>query len=303
METKSSAASPKEGQMKDRLAIGELRRRWFVGGLLAFTAASALLAGSGLALAADPPAREAALRLDVISGTNVKRVTLAPKAVERLGIELGAVREETIVRKQMVGGEIVTVPRQVPVAQAPAGPSMGGAVFRPATAPASSAATAQVVDVGGTWIRVALSERELAKIAQDAPSRVLPLLGRAGVGVPAQPSKMPVITDPRRASVVLHYIVDEKVQGLQVGQRVRVELPLAGSAARLKVVPYGAVLYDAQGQGWVYTNPEANVFVRQKVDIEDIENDLAILSSGPATGTSVVTVGAMLLYGAETQGK
>lgn len=66
------------------------------------------------------------------------------------------------------------------------------------------------------------------------------------------------------------------------------------------VVPYAAVLYGLQGETWVYTNGEPLVFVRQSINVDYIEGDLAVLVEGPAVGTEVVTVGGALLYGAET---
>lgn len=65
------------------------------------------------------------------------------------------------------------------------------------------------------------------------------------------------------------------------------------------VVPYGAIFYDSMGNGWVYTNPEGLSYVRAAVTIERIEGDIAILTSGPAIGTKVVSQGAALLYGTE----
>jgi hypothetical protein len=66
-----------------------------------------------------------------------------------------------------------------------------------------------------------------------------------------------------------------------------------------QVIPYGAVIYDADGKTWTYTNPEPLVFLRHEITIERIENREAVLSSGPTAGTSVVNVGAALLFGAE----
>ncbi len=66
-----------------------------------------------------------------------------------------------------------------------------------------------------------------------------------------------------------------------------------------KAVPYGALIYDPKGNTWVYTNPQARVFVREKIDVDFIQGDLAYLSNGPATGTNVATVGVAELYGTE----
>jgi len=66
-----------------------------------------------------------------------------------------------------------------------------------------------------------------------------------------------------------------------------------------KVVPTSAVLYDAKGKTWVYTNPEPLVFVRHAISIDYIDGDRAVLLDGPASGTAVVTVGAAELLGTE----
>jgi hypothetical protein len=69
---------------------------------------------------------------------------------------------------------------------------------------------------------------------------------------------------------------------------------------RRKVVPYGAVLYLADGKTSVYVTSAANVYVREPITVDHIEGDRAILSAGPAAGTVVVTVGTAELYGTET---
>jgi hypothetical protein len=64
-------------------------------------------------------------------------------------------------------------------------------------------------------------------------------------------------------------------------------------------VAYFAILYDATGKTWVYTNPEPQVFVRQSITVERINGDVALLTDGPPPGTVVVTTGAEELFGAE----
>jgi hypothetical protein len=68
---------------------------------------------------------------------------------------------------------------------------------------------------------------------------------------------------------------------------------------RRKVVPYGSLIYDPQGQVWIYTCPQPRTFVRQKVDVDYIEGDIAILKVGPPAGTVVASVGVAELYGTE----
>jgi hypothetical protein len=73
--------------------------------------------------------------------------------------------------------------------------------------------------------------------------------------------------------------------------------PLAARAGT--VVPYSAVLYDADGATWAYTNPEGLTFVRQPITVARIDGNRAVLSTGPPAGVAVVTVGAAELFGTE----
>ena len=67
------------------------------------------------------------------------------------------------------------------------------------------------------------------------------------------------------------------------------------------VVPYASILYEANGNTWVYVNIAPLVFVRQAIVIDSINGDEAILSKGPDSGAAVVTVGAAELYGSESE--
>jgi len=69
-----------------------------------------------------------------------------------------------------------------------------------------------------------------------------------------------------------------------------------------KVLPYSALIYDLHGQSWVYTNPAPLTFVRASVNVDYIDGDLVVLSQGPPSSTSVVTVGVPELYGTEFEG-
>jgi nitrous oxide reductase accessory protein NosL len=80
--------------------------------------------------------------------------------------------------------------------------------------------------------------------------------------------------------------------------RVR-EQQVSRSASLRKVVPYRALIYDPQGQAWIYTSPQPRTFVRHKVDVDYIEGDMAILKDGPPAGTVVASVGVAELYGTE----
>jgi len=78
-----------------------------------------------------------------------------------------------------------------------------------------------------------------------------------------------------------------------------VEQVVLAGGTRL-AVPYAAVLYDSDGTTWAYVSHEELVFVRERLVIDHVAGDLAVLTEGPAPGTTVVTIGAAELYGAET---
>jgi hypothetical protein len=72
-----------------------------------------------------------------------------------------------------------------------------------------------------------------------------------------------------------------------------------GKDAARKVIPYSAVLYDEQGDTWTFTSPQPLTYVRQKISLDYIQGGKALLVDGPPAGTTVVTVGAPELLGAE----
>jgi hypothetical protein len=65
------------------------------------------------------------------------------------------------------------------------------------------------------------------------------------------------------------------------------------------VIPYSAVVYDAEGDAWVFAATAARTYQRAPIVIDTITANSAILTRGPAPGTAVVTVGASELVGAE----
>jgi hypothetical protein len=77
------------------------------------------------------------------------------------------------------------------------------------------------------------------------------------------------------------------------------ELPLAGGQPLRKLVPYSAVLYDIRGDTWTYVQSAPLTFIRQRVTLDYIGADMAILVDGPPAGSEVVSVGATELFGTE----
>jgi hypothetical protein len=71
-----------------------------------------------------------------------------------------------------------------------------------------------------------------------------------------------------------------------------------GTSAKSSI-PFSAVIYDANGRGWTYTNPEPLVFMRERIVVDREVGKVAFLNDGPPPGTTVVTVGAQELWGTE----
>lgn len=225
-------------------------------------------------------------QLEPIEGTDLSRVVLTEKAVERLDIQTVPVREEQILQKLTIGGQVIA------------------AIDSSGTASAS--ADTSVVATGiqrAIIVRVPLNAIELNEVDRSQPALVLPLDDEEDsddetAGLMAELDESLAADDPEEHA--LYYVLDSAEHGLAPGQPVLAELTLSGGDTPRKVVPYAAVLYGVNGETWVYTNPEPLVFVRQPIVMDHLEDDLAFLSEGPEAGTEVVAVGAAELFGAET---
>ena len=232
---------------------------------------------AGLQLAAcggtsDTASKSEPAEVERIEGTDVSRVILSLRAAERLDIQTAPVRDEEVVRKWVLGGEVVAVPTD--------------GISPPTETPSA------------VWVSVALSEGELNRIDRGKPARVLPIAGDDGEpGATAQAVEGPAADGPEEASGALYYAVDGVDHGLVPGQRVRVELVLSGS--RRTIIPYASLIYDLNGDTWTYTNPKPLVFLRHRVTVDYIDADLAVLLDGPPAGVAVVTIGAAELFGVE----
>jgi hypothetical protein len=242
-----------------------------------------------------PTGPSTAVKFESIPDSHVKRVILTARAAERLGIETGKIGEQRIIRKQMVGGQVIH-----PLKVESEGKLVGFGGF---AQPAVVKAPAPVVEPapGETWVKIALSEEEWGRVAENAPARLLPLATRPGLNkeVTALVSKAPPVADFKRSMLNVYYVIQGKDHGLKVNDRMRIELTLKGSNKMKQVVPYSAVYYDGKGEPWVYTVVEPLVYERKRVTVERVVGGQSVLSDGPPVGTEVVTVGSSLLFGAE----
>ncbi len=110
----------------------------------------------------------------------------------------------------------------------------------------------------------------------------------------AGPATVTPIAGSDRSQVVL---TAEAVK--RVGITTELVSTTAAGLAQQSVIPLDAVLWDKDGRTWTYTNPAPLTYVPVELVIGRVEGDTAIMLSGPAPGTPVVTVGGAELLGAE----
>jgi hypothetical protein len=113
-----------------------------------------------------------------------------------------------------------------------------------------------------------------------------------------EPDEEPVHLEQVENTDLSRVILSERaVQRLDI-KTAEIE-QMTGGTANQKVIPYSAVLYDAEGNTWTFVSPEERVYVRARIEIDHIKGDQAVLSEGPEVGTQVVATGAAELFGAE----
>jgi len=247
--------------------------RWMVVGLI--------VAGLQLSACAQTPASTTSkaepAHVEAIDGTDLNRVVLTAEAAKRLAIETVPVRQEQVTRKWTVGGEVMAAPTT-----RVRGETDGSTFARE------------------VWVRVPLSADDVNKVDRSQPASILPLARtKDATGMRARLVASPAHEVAQGAAQALHYAIEGRAQGLTSGQRVRVELALAGSGTQRTVIPYGSVIYDLKGDTWIYTSPEPLTFIRERVTVDYIDGDRAVVSQAPPVGTEIVSVGAAELYGTE----
>ena len=157
----------------------------------------------------------------------------------------------------------------------------------------------EMTDLASVWIRVPIYVGELDSIASGRPA----LVHRLGAlpdedAVTALPIVAPPSASLDSATVDLFFELPGGAATYRPGQRLEVTLELSGVAEALRV-PWSAVVQDVSGGSWVYAESEPATFVRTRVAVERVDDDMAVLARGPATGTEVVVSGAAELFGTE----
>ncbi|PJG45706.1 membrane fusion protein MtrC [Sphingobium sp. LB126] len=147
------------------------------------------------------------------------------------------------------------------------------------------------------WVRASVFSGDIGNVRRDGAATIRPL-GNGAAPRRARPVQAPPSANTLAGTVDLYFAVDNRDRAFRVGQRVSVDLPLAGRTEGLSV-PSAAILRDIYGGEWVYQKTAANTFVRQRVEVASEANGRALLARGLTQRAEIVTTGAAELFGTE----
>jgi RND family efflux transporter MFP subunit len=164
---------------------------------------------------------------------------------------------------------------------------------------AAGAPLFEVIDPDPIWIRVPVYAGELSELDADQPAQVGSLTFKStDKWLTAPPASAPPTATALSSTVDLYYELPNPNAAWRPGQKVSVQLAVKGPAES-RCLPWSAVVHDIQGGGWVYENTAAQTYVRRRVEVRNVLDDLAVLENGPAVGTKVVIEGVAELFGTE----
>ena len=157
----------------------------------------------------------------------------------------------------------------------------------------------EIVAQNELWIKVPVYAGDMSAFDTASGIRAIPLGGRdTGPGIALRPVSGPRTGDPRSASIDLFYTFDNGPGRLRPGERVRVTMPLRG-ATQGTVVPLSAIFRDIYDGAWVYENTAPRTYVRRRVNVLYVVDEVAVIGNGPPVGTKVVSAGVAEIAGTE----
>ena len=156
----------------------------------------------------------------------------------------------------------------------------------------------EVMDCDPIWIKVPVYAGEVHAIDLQRAALVEPLGDGGSAPQTAEPVRAPPTADPQAASVDLYFELPNADGALRPGQRLDVTVMLRGEE-QSRVIPWSAVVHDIYGGQWVYEQTAPHQYVRRRVQVPYIADDLAVLESGPAEGAKIVVEGVAELFGTE----
>ena len=208
-----------------------------------------------------------------------------------------AVERETLLRKLSLDSkqaELPTIPVTVPVS----GTLQAINVTRGQTV-AVGEILFEIAELDELWVRVPVYVGQINELLPNAEAKIANLSAS-----PAESHRIgrPVAAPPTANALAstadIYFSVDNRDMHFRPGQRVGVTLPLNGETESL-TVPAAAVLIDIYGGSWVYATDTPNTFHRERIVVDHLTNDTAVLASGPKAGTQIIVDGTAEVFGTE----
>jgi len=218
--------------------------------------------------------------------------------VEQARVQLDAARQ-TLRRAEQMQRDKVGTERAVDDARAQVGLAEAGLRTAEARRDLLGPGLLATANPAEVWVRVPVYVGDLARLNRTAAVAVGGLsdapgaLRRAATPVDAPPS-----ANATASTVDVFYRMPNRDGAFRYGQRVGVIVPLREHESSL-VVPWSAIVLDVQGGAWLYERTSPSVYVRRRVQVERVVDDLAALHGGIEVDASVVVAGAAELFGTE----
>ncbi len=218
--------------------------------------------------------------------------------VEQAKAQLGAAKV-ALVRAEQLLRDKAGIARTVEEAQAQAGLAEIGLRTAVARRDLLGPPVLGTTSPSRLWVRVPVYVGDLTRVDHAAEASADSFSGSAtNGGLAAKPVSAPPSANAGAATVDLFYELQNLTAMLRLGQRVAVTVPMREDEESL-VVPFSAVVYDAQGGVWVYEKLGPGSYGRRRVRLRRVVDGLAVLASGVKPGAEVVTTGVAELFGTE----
>jgi RND family efflux transporter MFP subunit len=164
---------------------------------------------------------------------------------------------------------------------------------------AAGAPLFEVMRFDPIWVRLPVYTGDTSELALEEPAEVLPVSAdQRALAHAAKPIAAPPTATLLAATVDLYYELPNPDAHFRPGQRVTVRVKQQGSSEQ-RVVPWSAVVHDIHGGTWVYEQTAEHTYVRRRVQVRHVVDELAVLQSGPPPGAKIVTTAVVELFGAE----
>lgn len=169
---------------------------------------------------------------------------------------------------------------------------------------AMTTAKAQRDLLGGTlgqnlrrWVRVAIYSGE-SPLLDPKAAAVIRSLGSSSTSQNAKPVSGPPTANALTNTIDWYYEIPADT-ALRAGERIAVEIPTLESKLEAPIIPFNAVLHDIHGGQWVYAKTAEHTYTRKRIQVARLAGADAVLTTGPAVGTPIVTDGSAELFGTE----